>query len=97
MATPAGWATEATAVGNVASFEIKDVTPAKAALGSNELCGSRLPRIVGNSHALRHVLDMVRVVAPAGATVLINGATGTGKELIAEALHKSSDRSNGRL
>jgi transcriptional regulator with GAF, ATPase, and Fis domain len=41
------------------------------------------------------VLAIVRVVAPTGATVLINGETGTGKELIAEAVYKCSDRSNG--
>src|SRR5579864_6578057 len=51
--------------------------------------------IVGNSAALRGVLAMVRVVAPTDATVLINGETGTGKELIAEAIHNCSDRSNG--
>ena len=95
MATQAGWATEVPAITNTASFEIEDFTPAKVALDSNDLCDSRLPRIVGNSDALRRVLDMVRVVAPTDATVLINGETGTGKELIAEAIHKYSDRSNG--
>ena len=53
------------------------------------------PGIIGTSPALRDVLDMVRIVAPTDATVLINGETGTGKELIAEAIHKSSDRANG--
>src|SRR6266851_2787831 len=78
-----------------ACFEIENVTPAKVALESDELYGSGLPRVVGNSDALRRVLDMVRVVAPTGATVLLNGETGTGKELIAAAIHKYSDRSNG--
>src|ERR1700686_3961991 len=95
MATQAGWATEAPAVNNTASFEIEDVTPAKVALDSDELYGTGLPRIVGNSDTLRRVLDMVRIVAPTDATVLINGETGTGKELIAEAIHKCSERSNG--
>src|SRR5712671_391343 len=95
MAVQTSWASEAPTVNNNASFEIEDVTPAKVALDSNDLCGSGLPRIVGNSDALRRVLDMVRVVAPTDATVLINGETGTGKELIAEAIHKCSDRSKG--
>src|SRR5260370_2378825 len=97
MATQAGWTTKAPTVNNTASFEIEDATSAKVALDSDELYGSGLPRIVGNSDALRRVLDMVRVVAPTDATVLINGETGTGKELIAEAIHKYSDRSNGRF
>ena len=70
-------------------------TPANVAFDSGELGGSGLPRIIGNSAALRRALDMVRVVAPTDATVLIYGETGTGKELIAEAIHKCSHRSNG--
>ena len=94
MATQTCWASEVPAVNHSVS-EIDDVTPAKIALESDEFRDSGLPRIVGNSAGLRRVLDMVRVVAPTDATVLINGETGTGKELIAEAIHQRSDRSNG--
>jgi formate hydrogenlyase transcriptional activator len=80
---------------NYKAFEFDDATPAKIALDTNDLSGNGLPRIIGNSAALKRVLDMVRVVAPTDATVLINGETGTGKELIAEAIHQSSDRSKG--
>ena len=48
--------------------------------------------IVGSSPALRAVLDELRIVAPTGATVLIEGETGTGKELIARAIHMHSER-----
>ena len=48
--------------------------------------------IVGNSHALEGVIDKVRLVAPTRTTVLIEGETGTGKELIAQAIHQNSDR-----
>ena len=48
--------------------------------------------IVGNSSALRRVLDQVAIVAPTNATVLLHGETGTGKELIARAVHKLSRR-----
>src|SRR6266852_786997 len=92
MAVQTSWASEEHAVDYNASFEIENAASANFALDSNQLRGSGLPRIVGNSAALRRVLDMVRVVAPTDATVLINGETGTGKELIAEAIHKCSDR-----
>jgi formate hydrogenlyase transcriptional activator len=49
--------------------------------------------IVGSSDALRKVLEQVVKVAPADSTVLITGETGTGKELIARAIHKRSNRS----
>ena len=95
MAALTTWASEMPEVNRSAPLEIEDATPAKAALDNHELDGSGAPHIVGNSAALRHVLDMVQVVAPTDATVLINGETGTGKELIAEAIHKCSERSNG--
>jgi DNA-binding NtrC family response regulator len=48
--------------------------------------------ILGESAAMRAVLDQVRRVAPADATVLISGESGTGKELVARALHFGSAR-----
>jgi two-component system response regulator AtoC len=49
--------------------------------------------IVGNSPSLVDVLDKVKLVAPSRATVLLEGETGTGKELIAQAIHQNSTRS----
>jgi formate hydrogenlyase transcriptional activator len=49
--------------------------------------------IVGESPALKQVLSQARIVAPSDATVLILGETGTGKELIARAIHRLSSRS----
>jgi formate hydrogenlyase transcriptional activator len=48
--------------------------------------------IIGGSRALRHVLEQVETVAPTDSTVLICGETGTGKELIARAIHERSAR-----
>ena len=48
--------------------------------------------IVGKSNSLRRVLDDIAMVAPADSTVLIHGETGTGKELIARAVHDLSAR-----
>lgn len=55
-------------------------------------CSTEFEGIVGSSPALRTVLDEVRIVAPTGSTVLIGGETGTGKELIAHAIHMHSER-----
>src|SRR6187397_3370719 len=51
-------------------------------------------RIVGASGALGHVLSIVKKVARSNSTVLIRGETGTGKELIAGAIHHNSNRAN---
>jgi formate hydrogenlyase transcriptional activator len=56
--------------------------------------------IVGQSSALRHVLNLVETVAPSDSTVLLLGETGTGKELIARAIHDRSrrkDRTFGKI
>jgi len=55
---------------------------------------SMFEEIVGTSPALRAVLSLVSKVAPMDSTVLITGETGTGKELIARAVHKRSHRSS---
>jgi len=57
----------------------------------------RFEQIVGNSPALRIVLEQVERVAAADSTVLIQGETGTGKELIAHAIHNASPRSGHPL
>jgi formate hydrogenlyase transcriptional activator len=48
--------------------------------------------IIGNSPVLKHVLELVETVAPSDSTVLLLGETGTGKELIARAIHDRSRR-----
>ena len=55
---------------------------------------SMFEEIVGTSPALRRVLVQVAKVAPTDSTVLVTGETGTGKELIARAIHKRSPRSS---
>src|SRR5271169_551905 len=48
--------------------------------------------IVGKSRAIKHALEQVEIVAPTDSTVLLLGETGTGKELIASAIHNLSSR-----
>lgn len=50
----------------------------------------KFEQIIGNSPALESVLEQVERVAPTDSTVLIQGETGTGKELIARAVHTLS-------
>jgi transcriptional regulator with GAF, ATPase, and Fis domain len=56
--------------------------------------GSIYDEIVGSSGALQKVLSFVSKVAPTDATVLVTGETGTGKELVARAIHRRSRRSS---
>ena len=54
----------------------------------------RPSNIIGNSKAMQHVFDMIAQVSKSEATVLIRGQSGTGKELVAQALHYNSLRAN---
>ena len=56
-----------------------------------------LENIIGESAALREVLDTIRQVAPSSANVLIEGESGTGKELAAHAIHNLSRRSKAKF
>jgi formate hydrogenlyase transcriptional activator len=55
-------------------------------------CGRRFEQLIGDSTAMEAVLEQVERVAPTDSTVLIQGETGTGKELIARAIHNISSR-----
>jgi formate hydrogenlyase transcriptional activator len=73
--------------------ELKDqLTQEKLYLEGELRSEMNFEEIIGNSGALRKVLSQVEAVAPTGSTVLIYGETGTGKELIARAVHNLSDR-----
>ncbi len=69
-------------------------------MGATEILGTgdrvsyerRFEQVIGNSPALETVLEQVERVAPTDSTVLIQGETGTGKELIAHAIHNISSR-----
>ncbi len=63
-----------------------------------ELCGSaQFERIIGNSPAMWELFSRIRRIAPHFRTVLITGPTGSGKELVAQALHRLSPASSGNL
>jgi DNA-binding NtrC family response regulator len=75
-------------------FEIKDL------LIENQILRNELQRstedlkIIGKSRAIKKVFDVIRSVADTESTVLITGKSGTGKELVAKALHSTSKRKN---
>jgi formate hydrogenlyase transcriptional activator len=87
----------AVAVDNALAFQeiaaLKEqLAKEKAYLEEEDRSEHNFGEIVGGSAALRRVLKEVETVAPTGSTVLVRGETGTGKELIARALHDLSPR-----
>jgi formate hydrogenlyase transcriptional activator len=65
---------------------------ARPGSGDQDRNQRRFEQVIGSSPALESVLEQVECVAPTGSTVLIQGETGTGKELIARAIHNISSR-----
>jgi formate hydrogenlyase transcriptional activator len=100
MSAQIGWPSETPVVKHAASFDIEEAVSAHVALDRSEQRGSGPPKIISNSFAqiigrspaLETVLEQVERVATTGSTVLIEGETGTGKELIARAIHNLSSR-----
>lgn len=86
----------ATVYGELA--ELKDKLAQEKLYLEQELRGEMdFEGIVGQSSGLRHVLSLVETVAPSDSTVLLLGETGTGKELIARAIHDRSRRKDRTL
>ncbi len=81
--------------GELADARPKMLELPQPALASPQSCApaERLPELVGNAECMIEVSRRVRLVAPRLTPVLIEGPTGTGKELVAEALHRLSARS----
>jgi PAS domain S-box-containing protein len=75
---------------------VQDLTARERAEKIADAPGSsqQYEEIVGTSAALKRVMGQVEIVAPTDATVLVLGETGTGKELVARAIHKMSARRN---
>ncbi len=59
--------------------------------------GYDLKNIIGKSPKMKELIDMMAMIAPSEATVLITGESGTGKELIAKSIHYNSSRKNNPL
>jgi formate hydrogenlyase transcriptional activator len=100
MSAQLGWLSGTPVVKPTPSFGIEEAVSARVGLDRGDQHGSGPPKIitngfaqiVGKSPALERVFEHVERVAATGSTVLVEGETGTGKELIARAIHNLSSR-----
>src|ERR1700756_270816 len=76
----------------VSDINVGELVSLRVPRGGGSPAERAFERIIGHSAALESVLDQVERVAPTDSTVLIQGETGTGKELIAHAIHNLSAR-----
>jgi DNA-binding NtrC family response regulator len=72
-----------------------EVAPADVAVPVAGYQGETFGRVIGRSKVMRDLFGLLAKIAPTDATVLLEGETGTGKELLAEAIHQSSGRRGG--
>jgi DNA-binding NtrC family response regulator len=76
--------------------EANTLPPIRTALtipANEAVCSERLPELIGNADCMLEISRRVRLVAPRTTPVLIEGPTGSGKELVADAVHRLSKRS----
>lgn len=73
--------------------EILNTQQKTKALQSTNFSGKSLPGMIGNCREMQTLYHHIRKVAPTNSTVLVHGETGTGKELVAKAIHSESHRS----
>ena len=90
MSDTAAWKAAAVAVPVAVRAVVSETKPAAVA----ERAASTLPELVGGSEPMRELAQMIRLVAPRSTTVLIEGETGTGKEVVAKSVHRLSERAN---
>jgi DNA-binding NtrC family response regulator len=86
--------TSATVYDVLQALEVQADRPKRQGMARSTCVSANLPGMVGSSEIMRKVTRLVRLVAPRETTVLVTGETGTGKELIAEAVHKLSSRTS---
>jgi DNA-binding NtrC family response regulator len=72
-----------------------EIVPESATVPLGEYAGEQFGRAIGRASAMKKLFSLLDRVAPTDSTVLLEGETGTGKEALAEAIHRASDRANG--
>jgi len=75
--------------------EKEDIQELKSYYKDEMLSDYKFENIIGKSKGMQQIFSMLEMVAPSDATILVRGETGTGKELIAAAVHNISPRKNG--
>jgi transcriptional regulator with PAS, ATPase and Fis domain len=76
---------------------VLDLVPIDVSVALQKFAGERFGGVVGTSPAMRQLFALLARVAPTDATLLLEGETGTGKEAIAEAVHRASGRAARNL